>query len=158
MKFNLKRHFSYKMEVHKAIKLDIAKRRVRPKEFFTDFDPLRRGIVSDAQFHRALGSMNLPINAPQLDGLTEYYRAEPGLVCYTRFCEDMDTAFMHPTESSPVRAAQQEIGAARTSVVDDQRVSEAIGEVKRIMRTKNISIKPIFQDFDRTNCGMVSNS
>jgi hypothetical protein len=38
------------MEVQQAIKLDIAKRRVRPKEFFTDFDPLRKGIVSDAQF------------------------------------------------------------------------------------------------------------
>jgi hypothetical protein len=36
------------MEFHSAIKLDIAKRRVRPKEFFMDFDPLRKGVISDA--------------------------------------------------------------------------------------------------------------
>jgi hypothetical protein len=70
----------------------------------------------------------------------------------------MESAFLDENESSPVKATQKLIGAPKTSVLYDQEVAEAIGEVKRIMRTKNISIKPIFQDFDRTASGFVSSS
>jgi len=46
----------------------------------------------------------------------------------------------------------------RTNVHEDQRITEALNEVKRVMKTKNISIKPMFQDFDRTASGVVSNT
>ena len=46
----------------------------------------------------------------------------------------------------------------RTNVMEDQRIKEALDEVRRVMKTKNISIKPMFQDFDRTASGVVSNT
>ena len=123
-----------------------------------DFDPLRKGVISDAQFQRAIGAMNLPINQAQLAAISDQYRHGPGQVSYYRFTADMESSFLNEKESSPVKAAQQEFGMGRTNVHEDQRITEALNEVKRVMKTKNISIKPMFQDFDRTASGVVSNT
>ena len=93
------------MDFQQAIRLDIAKRRVRPKEFFMDFDPLRKGVISDAQFQRAIGAMNLPINQAQLAAISDQYRHGPGQVSYYRFTADMESSFLNEKEASPVKAA-----------------------------------------------------
>jgi hypothetical protein len=100
-------------EVLSRIKLEVAQRRVRPKEFFLDFDQLRKGEVSEAQFRRALSMMNLNLTATDLDAVCALFHLSSGLLNYRQFLQDVDSVFHHETEASPVKVAKQQLSPAQ---------------------------------------------
>lgn len=49
-------------DVLKRIQAEVTLRRIRIREFFIDFDNLRKNIVTGFQFRRILNTLNLPIS------------------------------------------------------------------------------------------------
>lgn len=139
------------------LRLEIARRRVRPKEFFTDFDPLRKGEVSEMQFRRAVSMMNFNLTEPELQELCDKYRSLAG-VSYAQFVSDMESAFLDHTATSPVQAAERHLESQRLSVPQQEMVKNALVQFKRIMKVQRILIKPVLQDFDRANTGHVTSA
>lgn len=71
-------------------------KRVRIREFFKDFDGLRKGTVTEIQFRRVLDVSNLKITEKELSILLAKYKRDNlanGLVAYAEFCEDVDEVF-----------------------------------------------------------------
>jgi Ca2+-binding EF-hand superfamily protein len=145
-------------EVINRVKLETAQKRIRAKEFFMDFDQLRKGEVSEAQFRRALIMMNLTLNSSDLDQICSNYRTESGAISYRKFLSEIDSVFYDEKEISPVKAALKQMTSS--DVTPDQRhqIQEALKVFQNIMKIQRILVKPAFQDFDRSNTGHVSAS
>lgn len=47
------------LDVEKKLQALVAKDRIRVKEFFIDFDKLRKGTVGEAAFRTCLGTLNI---------------------------------------------------------------------------------------------------
>ena len=78
-------------EVEQRLKLLVYKERIRAVDFFRDFDKLRSGFVTPAQFRRVLTSIKLYVNDQEADALIgKYYRDGRG-VNYQDFCDELDT-------------------------------------------------------------------
>ena len=58
------------------LKADVFRGRVRLKEFFKDFDPLRAGVVTEAKFRTAITKSGLTLNDPELRTLATHF-ADP---------------------------------------------------------------------------------
>ena len=73
--------------------------RLRYKEYFQDFDPLRKGNVKRNKFRSVVHqTMKLGLDDRVLDRLEAYYRnsEDPTLVDYMRFLDDIDIVFTLP--------------------------------------------------------------
>ena len=145
-------------EVINKIKLETAQKRVRSKEFFMDFDQLRKGEVSEDQFKRAIQMMNLTLTKQDLDSLAGKYRSANGLINYRSFLEEVDSVFNHETEYSPVKVARERMPSNDLTPSQKQQILDALKVFQSIMKIQRILVKPAFQDFDRANTGHVSAS
>lgn len=143
-------------QVLNRIKLEAAQKRVRPKEFFSDFDQLRKGEVSEAQFRRALSMMNFSLSSADMDGVCKLFKFTNGLVNYRSFIAEMESAFLDESEASPVKAALKQIGTSKLTESELANVNSALQQFKQIMKVQRIMVKPVFQDFDRANTGHVT--
>jgi len=54
------------LDVEKRMQAEILKRQVRIKEFFHDFDRLRKGTVGEAGFRTCLGTLNLRLTEDEI--------------------------------------------------------------------------------------------
>lgn len=142
-------------EVINRIKIEIARKRVRPKIFFEDFDRLRKGEVTEPQFKRALSLMNFALSHKEMDQVTALYTSHPGYVNYQQFLQEMNSLFLDESEASPLKAAQKQIGET-THVTVNEDTFLAIEDLKYLMANKRILLKPQFQDFDRSCSGHVT--
>eukprot|EP00358_Blepharisma_japonicum_P004636 CAMPEP_0202946538 /NCGR_PEP_ID=MMETSP1395-20130829/9314_1 /ASSEMBLY_ACC=CAM_ASM_000871 /TAXON_ID=5961 /ORGANISM="Blepharisma japonicum, Strain Stock R1072" /LENGTH=475 /DNA_ID=CAMNT_0049647205 /DNA_START=1 /DNA_END=1425 /DNA_ORIENTATION=+ len=143
-------------QVLNRIKLEAAQRRIRPKEFFTDFDPLRKGEVSEAQFRRALSMMNFPLTSADMSALGSLFKVDGGQINYRQFLAEMESAYLDESEPSPVKAVQKQVGSPKLSVAELERVKNALQQFQQIMKVQRILVKPVFQDFDKANTGHVT--
>ena len=143
-------------EVINKIKLEIAQKQIRAKEFFMDFDQLRKGEVSEAQFRRALSMMNLTLKQTDLDAACSYYKQSSGIVNYRNFLTEVDLVFHDESEISPVKAARKQMPSTEITNAQKEQIIEAIRVFQKIMKIQRILVKPVFQDFDRSNTGHVS--
>lgn len=68
-------------------------KRIRIKEFFRDYDKLRKGTVSVEQFKRVLNISNISISEQEMDIILKNYKLDDlpnGLVRYLDFCDAID--------------------------------------------------------------------
>lgn len=142
----------------RRLKIEIAQKRVRPKEFFVDYDPLRKGEVTEPQFRRAVGMFGISHSEEELVALSSKYKIDEYRCNYFQFCETMDSPFYDQRELSPVKAALLQTGQAQLTVTEQETLKAALHEFKYIMQTERVMIKPVFQDFDRSKTGHVSKS
>jgi Ca2+-binding EF-hand superfamily protein len=71
-------------------------KRIRTKEFFKDYDPLRKGTISESQFKRVLHVSNINISQKAIDAIIAKYKVDNipnGNVHYANFGENIDTIF-----------------------------------------------------------------
>ena len=75
------------------MRVAVHKYRVRPIEFFKDYDKLRSGVITENQFvcglSLALGK-EAQLSRPQIQKVMEYYRIPDGRVGYKGFCDMME--------------------------------------------------------------------
>ncbi len=141
-------------------------KRVRINEFYRDFDKLRKGKVTAAQFKSVLATLNFQISEEEYDSLAKKYWTEDDMVNYKAFCESIDRAFTVPgIEKNPTLRVKpvvpEDTNAARKKYLEFDSSEQALmtdileGYRKQI-QTKRLNIKPMFQDFDITHCSHVT--
>jgi hypothetical protein len=70
-------------------------KRVRIEEFFNDFDKLRKGKVTRAQFQSIISMMNFHLTFQELEALGEKYKTKDPeqMFDYVQFCANINSAF-----------------------------------------------------------------
>ena len=154
-------------DVEERLKAAIVMKRVRIEEFFRDFDRLRKGRVTRAQFKSILSSMNFTLTNDEFKALAKKYEtADPErFFRYADFVANMNTAFTMkgidkaPTTRVAAVAAGDTLLARRKYLAgnqDDGEIQEILEEYKTAVKNKRIHLKPVFQDFDITKNGHVT--
>lgn len=147
---------------------EVASNRVRVREFFFDFDPLRSGHCTQEQFKRALISSKFSgLNDDELQALAVKFTNDGrGLVRYGDFADLMEEAFTKkglekkPTATLDSRSKAIALAPVRSVAEldpeDEELCSGALGEIERVVAERRIDLVPMFKDFDRRNENMVS--
>lgn len=108
------------VELIARLKADVFRGRVRLREFFKDFDPLRAGVVTEAKFRTALDNSGLALNDPELVALSKYFAdsTDPKRVRYEDLLDQIDivftTAGMETDPSATVADFTPHVRAAAT--------------------------------------------
>jgi hypothetical protein len=68
-------------------------KRVRIGEFYKDFDKLRKGKVTCAQFRSVLSMLNFNLSDDEFEALEQKYITSDKFVNYQLFCDNIDNAF-----------------------------------------------------------------
>jgi len=151
------------MEVEDKIRNGILARHARTDEFFKDFDRLRTGFISKAQFVRCLDQhYGIVLDADEDTKLMTKYGSDPkhpGMVKYRDFCKTIDAAF-DPTD---VENFKTDIPISNTSVRCLSRESlskcdELLARIAPYYKYHGISIKSSYEDFDQHNIGLITES
>lgn len=150
-------------EVEDRLIRQCAANRVRPAEFFRDFDPKRTGYISRPQFLRGLINCKFA-ELPEGDMqqiADKYWSRARGQVCYADFCAKMDEAFTTTgLERSPTRTLDSHAralakGPRRIEPVMTPTQKENLKRGMEFIRyeivKRNFEMKPFFKDFDRSN-------
>lgn len=139
--------------------------RVRPLEYFRDYDRLRSSYINADQFKAGLGlacqGSHFPaVSATELEELTRKF-SEPGKgVNYRRFCEEADTGFLTARPGGLESAPEYNVPSlTRSQLVSDLKnvgptngFSELEALLERIrthINARRIDVYPLFNDFDR---------
>ncbi|KAL7686259.1 putative EF-hand domain-containing protein [Plasmopara halstedii] len=139
--------------------------RIRTKNFFTDFDPLRAGKCTEAQFRRCVKLCFPFLSESDFALLVEKYGIMHSLdtfkVDYVRFCNSIegkkssqDNNFDDILDSLPT--ASTHMGGKcsrklRASLSDDDKVvyQDMMQRLHTLYTTRRMLLKPSFQDFDK---------
>jgi Ca2+-binding EF-hand superfamily protein len=152
------------------IQSKVVERRIRLKDMFTDFDPLRKGYCTVGQLKTAITCMGLErdINSEDFTRLVERYTREDGMFHWMAFNRDVDTAFAlpglekTPTVVSPMPDPTATAAARRNKmIVSDARRSkiEHLEEkIRERIRVRRTYMKPTFMDMDRSHRGLITRS
>jgi hypothetical protein len=83
-------------DIEKRIQARIAKDGIRIKEFFIDFDKLRKGTVGEAAFRTCIGTLGVNLTEAETGELINRYRSpnQPGLINYRDFIVKLDEVFL----------------------------------------------------------------
>lgn len=60
------------------------------KDYFLDFDRLRKGHVSESRFRSGLGMVNTEFTESDVQTLVDKYRIDQERINYKAFCDDVD--------------------------------------------------------------------
>lgn len=142
------------------IKGHVYPRRVRSKEFFKDYDPLRSGRVSKHQFPRVLVTIGVRLSQAESEALVDHFvEADvegPQCVNYNKFCERVDECFgvvngleMSPDSSVPLPGASVPPTFVPAPVDDELFMNHVLHKVALLCQTRGIVLKYCFQDFER---------
>lgn len=154
-------------DLEQSIMTLMAKHRIRMDDSFRDFDSLRSGFTTIDQFKAALNIVKLPrakFTAAELESLVQKYVVlqEDGkyLVHYKKMLDFFNTVF---TEQNLEKQPTMEVLGAKkvplyTTKKDlnekEQKFEAIISQIATTVRTRRIQIKPLFQDFDQSLCGL----
>uniref|UniRef100_K3W5D1 Uncharacterized protein n=1 Tax=Globisporangium ultimum (strain ATCC 200006 / CBS 805.95 / DAOM BR144) TaxID=431595 RepID=K3W5D1_GLOUD len=143
--------------------------RIRTKNFFTDFDSLRTGKCSEAQFKRCVKLCFGSLTENNLDLLVKKYVIK-GLDCnkvdYIRFCNYVEGKSNRESNNdsnnyddilSSIVASTMTTSTVKCSREARGSLSDAEAEIHQIMiqrigsfcATRRVLLKPSFQDFDK---------
>ena len=150
-------------DIEKRLQAQVVMKRVRVEEFFFDFDKLRRGKVTKAQFEEILSMLNFNLTAEEYSALAAKYRATDDaeyMVNYKCFCANINAAFTtygiqkDPLASVAPVTVNNTVPARRKYLDFTDEEKAAIGSIlcqyRQAVMIKRIHLKPQFQDFDIT--------
>mmetsp|Transcript_3347 Transcript_3347/g.9521 ORF Transcript_3347/g.9521 Transcript_3347/m.9521 type:complete len:495 (+) Transcript_3347:74-1558(+) len=137
-------------DIIRKIQIAVLPRRIRVREFFVDYDPLKSGRVTQAQFARALNQMGLSLGRQQIETLAAHLVAPSATMSaraqeinYDAFCQAVD----HPGASPPMPVAP----APRTGGLDEEeKMTALLQKVAMLSTTRGVVLKYCFTDFDRS--------
>lgn len=139
------------------IRTQCSQNRVRLAEFMRDFDKLRSGFVSAAQFRIALNIGKIQISNGEFKMLCDHFKApkDGEHVCWKVFCDEVDQVF---TKKGLEQNVDIVLGDARTatnygrlqaSEEEQACVAEIVAQFTEVVRKNRLDAKSFFQDFDR---------
>eukprot|EP00730_Choanoeca_flexa_P001347 TRINITY_DN10595_c0_g1_i1.p1 TRINITY_DN10595_c0_g1~~TRINITY_DN10595_c0_g1_i1.p1 ORF type:complete len:844 (+),score=153.32 TRINITY_DN10595_c0_g1_i1:1-2532(+) len=141
------------------------KRGARVDEYFHDFDKLRTGHVSKAQFARCIGQLGLDISRPELDTLADIYQGSyPDQVAYRQFVIDVNSIFTKPElEKAPTQSVQPVTDHVKPEHISlepelEDVYNSIVQDLKTHCKKYGLSLRECFKDFDKVNRGLVTRS
>lgn len=156
------------LDVITQVQAYIFTRRVRAKEFFLDFDPLRAGRCTPQQFLRALSSV-VPILKPHdMKVLMDYYTdrreniVKPQVVCYLAFVRAVDAIFVVPDLEKQPTLKVPRPGSTADGVIpsricesprpcaDEELVQQVLYRLALLTKTRGVIFRGSFQDAERS--------
>ena len=149
-----------KVDVHALIerlKKDIFRGRIRIREFFRDFDPLRSGVITEAKFRTAFAESRLAMSDPELKALAVHFAdpTDPKRVRYEPFLDDIDSIFTTSNmESNPFSTTMDFTPTLvrESPLLTPEETAECEAVVARLahlVKTRQIDIRPIFDDYSK---------
>lgn len=144
-------------DVIARIRSSCLQQRIRVAEFFRDFDKLRSGFITQAQFRIGLNMAKIVLSSTEFKQLCEYFNApkEGGHVKWREFSDQVDEVF---TKKNLEKTVDTILDDARTqtfyfrekpSSEDHDLVQGVIEQFKLLIQRQRLDAKSFFQDFDR---------
>jgi len=145
-------------------------RRIRSREFFVNFDPLKCGRCTRVQFGRALDTAGIKVSDVEVERLADHFTEEgpkvqkPQVVCYAKFCDAVDAIFVEADlsfKSGDMAAtggfgesAKDMMRASMTAFIpkdvdDEYRMDHIMHRVATLCKSRGICFKFLFHDFER---------
>jgi len=152
----------------KRVTAKVVEKRMRLKEVFYDFDPLRKGFCLPSQLKTCLTILNLSreLSKHDFDALCHMFVESNGLFNYKAFCDAVDSAFMTSGLEKMPLAVSEMPDAGTTSPArwnpmrlnreKEKMINGAHSRIRTVIRQKRILLKPAFEDFDRCRKGYVT--
>lgn len=156
------------------IKQIVKRDRIRLEEYYRDFDKLRHGKVTAAQFSAGLSAGGFVLTKDEMRLLGDEYASRGVLdsvgqsfVAWKRFVDDIESVFtMKGLERAPnhdlnaLGTCSEQFGGVKEEkelTPDEERtVTQTVAIMKRSIDRQRLSIKPAFEDFDRSKQGFIS--
>eukprot|EP00048_Salpingoeca_helianthica_P014945 m.224337 g.224337 ORF g.224337 m.224337 type:complete len:902 (-) comp16452_c0_seq1:194-2899(-) len=138
--------------------------RVRPLEYFRDFDRLRKGNVTESQFVSGLALAcsapgGLRLSHAAMQAVAKHFAAPGGFVRYRDFCHRTDSAFLTGREEDLVRVPTAEVAPLLRSQVlcetqplvdeDEATLQSILERLRGVVEARRISVHPLLQDADK---------
>lgn len=144
-------------DVLARIRAKCSQQRIRISEFFRDFDRLRSGYITAAQFRIGLTMSKVPVSQSEFQMLCEYYKApkEGEHVKWREFSDNVDEVF---TTKGLEKNLDASVGMARTTTTygrrqatgEEQEICQSVVDAFReVIRKNRLDAKSFFQDHDR---------
>ncbi len=134
-----------------------AQQRIRIGEFFRDFDKLRTGFITSAQFRIGLSMAKVVVSHPEFALLAAHFKApkEGDHVCWREFCDAVDAVFtkkhLERSVDTPLNDANTATvyGRAAASAQEAATVADIVQRFQEVVRKHRLDAKSFFQDFDK---------
>jgi hypothetical protein len=131
-------------------------RRIRMREFFFDYDHLRSGRCTKAQFHRALITLGMrELDSQAADILAEYYTQtgpkveKPQVVNYNAFVQKIDEVFVHGVEPEMSQSPGSTMMSTfiPQSLEDEETLMHVLHRLATMCQTRGVVLRKCFEDF-----------
>jgi Ca2+-binding EF-hand superfamily protein len=144
--------------VTERIQAHVFPSRIRTREFFQDYDPLKSGRCTRDQFHRALDAMGVRASEEEVRALGDHYHVvgarvqKPQVIAYDKFCEKVDEVFS-TTKPDQARRSPRSLDASlkngHTLCEKEEQQMEALRRVAMLCRTRGVTMKTCYEDIVR---------
>ena len=143
-------------DVEDRLKATVVMKRVRIEEFFRDFDKLRKGRVTRAQFKSILSSLNFILTNDEFKALAKKYETNDPerFFCYRDFIANINSAFtiqgidkapttrVAPITQNDTLLARRKYLAGAAQHADE--INDILDEYRTAVKNKRIHLKPVF--------------
>jgi Ca2+-binding EF-hand superfamily protein len=144
----------------------VVERRLRLREQFQDWDPLRKGVCTVSNVISVFTVLQLNPSTEDMNQIIEMYTVSEGKFAYEAFCEQIDSAFtqtgleMNPRSRIDMPNASTTLIARRDrmrlTADEEEQVGKLEDKIRSRIRKQRILLKPGFQDFDKVRRGIVT--
>lgn len=155
------------------IQQTVKRDRVRLDEYYRDFDKLRHGKITAAQFRAGLNAAGLVMSSDEMDLLGDAYACEEvdslgkHWIAWKSFVDDIDSVFTVKGlerapgfDLNPLQTRGEQFGGTKFEkelTLDEERsVMKVVQTIKHEVDRRRMHIKPAFEDFDRSRQGFIS--
>ena len=106
------------------------------------------------QFITAINTLNIGLEEHEIKQLTDKYTLPDGNIDYTNFCENIDGVFQ---EGACLPEVLETVKSTAVFTESERKgITSVLMQMKTLITNNRILLKPIFQDFDRTKVGHVT--
>ena len=128
------------LDVEKRLQAVVAKERVRIKEFFIDFDKLRKGQVGVSAFRTCLGTLNFRFAESEIQQILDKYQDHTGLVNYAQFCNNVDYVFSD--QCDPIAVIENSKSTANFNDEEKTIMINMLEAIRVEIKNRRVLIKP----------------
>ena len=153
-------------DVEERIQTQVVMKRVRIGEFFRDYDKLRKGKVTPNQFTTVLSILNFKLTDEEYDYLIAKYKTDDDMFNYFDFVENIDCAFtikgidkkpsLKVTSIATGEVLKKSQKRLEYDEDEQQQMLEIAEAYRNVIKTRRLNLKPMFQNFDKTNSGHIT--
>mmetsp|Transcript_102192 Transcript_102192/g.288684 ORF Transcript_102192/g.288684 Transcript_102192/m.288684 type:complete len:492 (-) Transcript_102192:73-1548(-) len=147
-------------EIIQMLQVFVFPRRIRMRELFYDFDPLRCGRVTRVQFARGLGNLNYTggLTEEAMDLVGEYFVEDgpnvepPQIVNYYKFCDCVEEVYADgnpdPLASATSPGSTMMSTFRPNSIEDEDQVMHVLHRLAALCKTRGVEFKYCYNSFD----------